>query len=120
MLGWLVQYEPLIILDRTARAPQDFFAPTYLRMKKHYLAHDAHAAAQEQAFKLAAGNIISKYGGASAERALYRAFPLTRGVNIGPPRLPKLPFNESSYSALASELKSIGFWQQLTPPVVQV
>ena len=60
--------------------------------------------------------IIGAFGGAAAERALYRDFPLTRGFDFGPPRLPKAPFDESRYATLHARLEEIGFWEQLVPP----
>lgn len=50
---------------------EDFFAPTYLRMRQSFLRGDQASAVTEQQFKLAASAVISKYGGGSAERALY-------------------------------------------------
>ena len=105
-------------LGRGTVLAEDFFAPTYLRMRLAHLRVDQTAAASEQQFKLSAMAIISKYGGAAAERALYRSFALTTGFDFGPPRLPKLPFDSSKYSALVAELANIGFWKQLTPPPV--
>jgi len=95
---------------------EDFFAPTYLRMLAHYRQGNAVGAAREQSFKLAAMGIIGAFGGAAAERALYRDFPLTRGFDFGPPRLPKAPFDESRYATLHARLEEIGFWEQLVPP----
>lgn len=95
---------------------EDFFAPTYLRMRAAYLARDHDHAAREQAFKFAASAVIHKYGGTEAERALYRAFPLTPDFQYGPPRLPKLPFQETNWAALHKELAALGFWDSLAPP----
>ena len=60
--------------------------------------------------------ICCRYGGGSAERALYRAFPLTRGWDYGPPRLPRRPFDEADWPALHRELAAQRFWDQLVPP----
>ena len=72
-------------------------------------------AREEQAFKLAASDVISKYsnGGGSARKALYRRFPLTAGFDYGPPRLPGRPFDESNWEAMNAELEALGFWDQL-------
>jgi len=91
---------------------EDFFAPSYIRMQQRFLAGDAAGAADEQAFRLAALQILSRYGGGTAERALYRRFPASYGFDYGPPRLPRAPFRESDWHALEAELDAIGFWEQ--------
>ena len=85
-------------------------------MRQKYLVGDAAGTADEQAFKLRASAIISKYGGGAAERALYRRFPnVTAGFDYGPPRLPRRPFEETKWAALEAELETVGFWEQLLP-----
>ena len=69
-----------------------------------------------QRFKFSASAVIGKHGGQVAERALYRAFPLTRGFQFGPPRLPKAPFDENAWPQLYADLEGVGFWGQLVPP----
>ena len=88
--------------QRAARAHGDEPSPS-----------DTRGAAREQRFKLDASGVISAFGGGSAERALYRDFPLTKGFDYGPPRLPKAPFDESRYAELRARLEAIGFWKQL-------
>ena len=53
---------------------EDFYAPTYLRMRLKYYTKGQEAASAEQAWKYSADSIISSHGG-SAKRALYRSFP---------------------------------------------
>ena len=103
-------------LGRGAVLAEDFFAPTYLRMHEHFLRGHHAAAAAEQHFKLNASNIMSEYGGSAAERSLYRAFPLTAGMVMGPGRLPQAPFEEANWPRLHAALEAIGFWKQLDPP----
>jgi len=91
---------------------EDFYAPTYLRMRKHYDAGDAEAAIKEQNWKYSVDAVFSKYGGTPAKRASYRK---TCGVEMGDGRLPVLPFNESNYDAMVEELEALGFWDQEPP-----
>ena len=94
---------------------EDFFAATYVSMQRKFDAGDLAGARDEQDFKLQASAILSKYGGAAAERALYRRFPLMN-FDFGPPRLPARPFGESNWPKLEAELEAIGFWKQLWQP----
>ena len=75
--------------------------------------HRGHA---EKLVVVAAGAVVGKYGGTSAERALYRAFNLTKGFDFGPPRLPKAPFDEKGWEGLQGDLAALGFWDGLRPP----
>jgi len=103
-------------LGRGTVLAEDFFAPTYLRMHQNFLRHNFAGARAEQAFKLAAFGVISKYGGAAAERALYRKFPLTKGFDFGPGRLPQQAFDEANWAPLEAGLDALGFWKTLAPP----
>lgn len=95
---------------------EDFYAPTYLRMRLKYYTKGQEAASAEQAWKYSADSIISSHGG-SAKRALYRSFPLTKGaIDLGPPRLPAQPFDESQYDSMIKGLQAVGFYNQMKPP----
>eukprot|EP00043_Microstomoeca_roanoka_P015188 m.151554 g.151554 ORF g.151554 m.151554 type:complete len:346 (-) comp16200_c8_seq6:211-1248(-) len=96
-------------LGRGTVLAEDFFAPTYIRMQRHYLLNNHAAAQQEQAWKYQAMNIFSKYGGGLAEREVYKHI---NGVDLGPRRLPTGYFEASSYDALISDLNGIGFFNQ--------
>ena len=92
---------------------EDFYAPTYLRMRAAYEAADAPGTIAEQNWKqFQAEPIFSKYGGTAAKRATYRK---SCGVEMGCNRLPGSCFNESNYASLVSELDAIGFWDQSPP-----
>ncbi len=93
-------------MGRGAVLAEDFFGPTYLRMREGYFAGGG-AAAVEQAWKLKALAILRKYDGAT-ERVLYRK--LCSHVDMGPPRLPQVPMAEDDWPRLVGELESIGFW----------
>ena len=98
----------LPMMGRGAVLAEDFFGPTYARMRLAYLrAPGSTAAADEQAFKLDALAILAKYKGA-AERTLYRK--LCAHVDMGPPRLPKRAMAEADWPALEADLEAIGFW----------
>ena len=92
---------------------EDFYAPTYLRMRAAYEASDAAGTIAEQNWKqFQAEPIFSKYGGTAAKRATYRK---SCGVEMGCNRLPGACFNESNYASLVTELDAIGFWDQSPP-----
>ena len=92
---------------------EDFYAPTFLRMRQAYEAGDAAAALREQNWKLhGAEPVFAKYGGTPAKRATYRK---TCGVDMGCNRSPGKCFNESNYAALVAELQQVGFWDQAPP-----
>ena len=93
-------------MGRGAVLAEDFFAPTYARMRQGYFAGGG-GAADEQAWKLKALSILSKYGGAT-ERVLYRK--LCSHVDMGPPRLPQHPMAEEDWPKLVADLDAIGFW----------
>ena len=93
---------------------EDFYAPTYLRMRALYEEGDADGAIAEQNWKQdVAEPIFSKYGGTAAKRVSYRK---SCGVEMGCNRAPGTCFNESNYEALVAELDAIGFWDQAPPP----
>lgn len=93
---------------------EDFFAATYIRMHRAFLRGDMKAAREEQAWKLRASDVISKYGGAAAERALYKRFC---DVDMGPPRPPIAPMDSSQLKDLYSDLEAIDFWKKILPPM---
>ncbi|EDQ88633.1 uncharacterized protein MONBRDRAFT_26275 [Monosiga brevicollis MX1] len=91
---------------------EDFFAPTYLRMHQHFVRGNITAAQTEQAWKYSAMAVFSKYGGGSAERAVYRRIA---NVDLGPCRLPATNFDESNWPALQADLQAVGFFDQVPP-----
>ena len=74
------------------------------------------------AWKNSVGAVLGRYGGSTAERALYRAFPLTKGTAggdlLGPGRWPKdqAPLNASTFRALCVELAALDFWPAGSTP----
>lgn len=95
---------------------EDFYAPTYLRMRLKYYTEGQSSASAEQAWKYSASAVVSSHGG-SAERVLYRTFPYTKDViDLGPPRLPATPFDEAQYDSLIKGLQAVGFYNQMKPP----
>ena len=94
---------------------EDFYAPTFIRMYRAWLRGDQASATDEQAWKFQAEQVLRSYGGSVAKRVLYEHFPLTRGrVDMGPPRLPELPFDESRRSELFHALSDVNFWNRTT------
>jgi len=92
---------------------EDFYAPTYLRMRAAFEDGDADGALQEQQWKQAqAEPIFKQYGGGAAKRVVYRKFA---NIEMGPPRLPQVCFDETNYDALVADLDAIGFWDQAPP-----
>ena len=97
---------------------EDFFAPTYTRMRQAYLSGDAAGARKEQRWKYAAIAAYSKYGGTTAERAMYRAFPDTKrpdGADVlGPGRWPfdDAPLDAARFKAMCAELAALDFWPE--------
>ncbi len=91
---------------------EDFYAPTFLRMYEAWLRGDQAAAAEEQAWKFRAEQVLGSFGGTAAKRVLYEQFPLTRGVvDLGPSRLPRAPF-EKSKADLFAALDGVDFWNR--------
>lgn len=92
---------------------EDFYAPTYLRMRAAYEKGDHAAAIAEQNWKLySAEAVFNKYGGTAAKRASYQK---SCNVKMGNNRSPGLPFNDTLYDALVADLDAIGFWTQAPP-----
>ena len=90
---------------------EDFFAPTYAKMKAAFDTHDLGMAHDEQEWKLKAMQALKRYGGGSAERVLYRR--LCANVDLGPPRPPKVRMPEADWPCLQSDLAKLGFWSQM-------
>lgn len=65
---------------------------------------------QEQQWKYKAEAVFSQYGGDLAKRALYQTLC---NVDMGPRRAPTGVFNSTLYPSLVSDLKGVGFFDQL-------
>lgn len=91
---------------------EDFFAPSYLRMRDAFRSGDDAKCLAEQEWKLQVAAVFSSYGGASAERTVYRRLCANGGCDLGPPRLPLQPMPEEDYEALCDALDALGFWEQ--------
>eukprot|EP00039_Didymoeca_costata_P019340 m.337141 g.337141 ORF g.337141 m.337141 type:complete len:329 (+) comp18057_c0_seq1:31-1017(+) len=89
---------------------EDFFAPTFLRMRDFYKKHDYDGAMKEQEWKLSASSIFGQFGGMAAERAIYKELC---GVDMGPPRPPNKPFNSSLRQELIDALNGIDFFEKI-------
>lgn len=87
---------------------EDFYAPTYLNMRKLYYAsfNLQDAASAEQQWKYDAEAIFGKYGGTAAKRMVYEKFI---GLDMGDSRRPLLPFLGEK-DELFNELEAIGFF----------
>eukprot|EP00042_Codosiga_hollandica_P059909 m.920445 g.920445 ORF g.920445 m.920445 type:complete len:336 (+) comp65104_c0_seq1:35-1042(+) len=100
-------------LGRGAILAEDFYAPTYLRMKALYLAGEFAEAIKEQQWKYSVMNVFSKYGGGLAERFAYRW--MASKADLGPERAPAVNPAESSFAGLQGELEALGFFNQTAP-----
>eukprot|EP01147_Barroeca_monosierra_P000342 gene342-7846_t len=96
-------------LGRGAILAEDFFAPTFIRMQRHFVLNNHTAAQQEQLWKYQVMNIFSSFGGGLAEREIYKHI---NGVDLGPRRLPTGVFNPQNYKPLIHSLEDIGFFNQ--------
>ena len=92
---------------------EDFYAPTYLRMRGAYEAGDAAGAIAEQNWKqVSAEGVFGAFGGTAAKR---RTYLKSCGVDMGPARAPATSFDESQWPDLDAALDAIGFWDQAPP-----
>ncbi|EGD82430.1 hypothetical protein PTSG_03075 [Salpingoeca rosetta] len=96
-------------LGRGTVLAEDFFAPTYIRMQRHYALNNHGAAQQEQAWKYKAMSVFGENGGGLAEREVYKHI---NGVDLGPRRRPTGTFDPNNFKPLIQGLDSIGFFNQ--------
>lgn len=89
---------------------ESFYAPTWLRMCHAAKVDNWVAARAEQKWKHDVMRVFAAYP--SAERVVYRKLI---GVDMGPPRLPQMPFPEAQYDSLIAELDSFSFFNQTVP-----
>jgi N-acetylneuraminate lyase len=88
---------------------EDFYAPTYLRMRSAWMRGDAAGANEEQAWKYASEAVFRSYQG-NSKRRVYERFDLTQ-LDMGDGRLPQQPFDVNGMQAkLFSDLDKIDFW----------
>ena len=93
---------------------EDFFAPTFLCMKKAYQDDDAKGAFYQEQWKYNISKIFGKYGGQVAEKCVYSKF--TYPVTFGPPRPPQLPisyYTSGGCDDVNKELESVGFFDTI-------
>ena len=79
-------------------------------MHRAFLNGDAATAQKEQAWKLQASAVFRKYNSAGAERVAYKWLDLTKGLDLGPPRMPVLLMNMSLVSKLKEDLNAVDFF----------
>jgi N-acetylneuraminate lyase len=96
---------------------EDFYAPTYLRMRAAFDKGDMQAAIEEQNWKFATDAIFSAFGGTAAKRVSYFK---SCGVWMGDNRSPGKPFNMSLYFDLIKNLTAVDFWEQKKPSNLSV
>mmetsp|Transcript_16827 Transcript_16827/g.49560 ORF Transcript_16827/g.49560 Transcript_16827/m.49560 type:complete len:263 (+) Transcript_16827:311-1099(+) len=99
-------------LGRGTVLAEDFYAPTYLRMRHAYLQGDVAAARAEQQWKFDASNAFGTFGNSktAAERAVYRWLC---DIDIGPPRPPKDPLAPADLPALKAALEAVDFFNKV-------
>lgn len=102
-LGW----------GRGAVLAEDFYAATFLRMHNAYVSGDRSAAWREQEWKYRAEDVFSAFGGAAAKREVYKRMC---SVDMGPPRLPSIPFDPAQSAALLQRLDAVDFFNRTQPP----
>eukprot|EP00939_MAST-03C_sp_MAST-3C-sp1_P002862 g2862.t1 len=98
-------------MGRGAVLAEDFYAQTYLRMRKAWIEGNRDEAASEQAWKYSSEAVFGKYAN-SPKRRVYTRFPLTR-FDMGSGRLPQEPFDISQESQLFDDLEEVGFWKRV-------
>jgi N-acetylneuraminate lyase len=90
---------------------EDFYAPTYIRMRNAWLNGDTAAANKEQAWKYTSEAVFNSYEG-TPKRRTYERFNLTQ-LDMGDGRLPKQCFDvKTKQTQLFSDLEAIGFWEK--------
>lgn len=90
------------------------YNPTLQRMLHAYWSGDLQTAQKENLWKNSAGAIFNANGGGMAERYAQR-FSEMGGVDLGPPRAPRVQITEEQGAALYTALQDFGFFNQTIP-----
>jgi N-acetylneuraminate lyase len=85
----------------------NYAAPLYLRILKAFAAGDLETAQREQAKSRAFIDIMGRFGGQPAGKAIMKLV----GLDCGPVRLPMRALTAAQESALRAELQAIGFFE---------
>eukprot|EP00035_Acanthoeca_spectabilis_P016205 m.327886 g.327886 ORF g.327886 m.327886 type:complete len:403 (+) comp16496_c0_seq21:303-1511(+) len=88
---------------------EDFFGPTFIRMKAAFDGGDMVTARKEQQWKLDASATFGQFPKTAAERAVYRWLC---GVDMGPPRPPRSPMDNNFLPTLQEALINIDFFNK--------
>ena len=87
---------------------EDFYAPTYIRMRNAWLRGDLVSAAKEQAWKYSAEAVFGNYQN-TPKRRVYEKFNLTQ-LDMGPGRLPQQCWDDNQ-EKLFHDLATVDFWK---------